>query len=430
MAKKKSKQRQTQKELYEAPYITARIGKKEYCIPRYFLQKCPQLEYRQFYSSYITLSDIHEDIGHTFVHYLYSGCYETIRSSVEDGTSDVAREYKRSVLVYQASRTYQLPALEAFARSYIERFGEELSMPEILRTTTEVFSKLPDDETWLPKYIERNLWQSLTSSTSKFDLDEIYNALGQDHHFDNFVTKMMLEILLRPQEITSQDGKTPCEQIHSQQEEWSTSGDQPPNISTNGRHYMDIPTERNPAFEQDVAYEPVPAEESLPEEPILEEPILEEAFVEEAAVDEPIVEEPPAEESLPEEPIFEEPPVDEPASAGEPLPEEPPADEPVLEEPIPDEFLPEPVPDEVLHDEPEPEPEPEPEEPIPEEPPVDEPGESPDKSLPPRVSLEDVVLYRNWARISSKKRAKRIRTLEERGLPIPEKDGLVSFSVV
>ncbi len=140
---------------YEAPVVTATIGNKKYCIPGNCLRKCPQFEQQSFLYSYITLPDIHEDVGHTFVHFLYSGYYETINSSLGEGTPSVAREYKRSVLVYQASRTYQLPALEAFARDYIERLGEELSITDILRITREVFSKLPDDETWLPNYIER-----------------------------------------------------------------------------------------------------------------------------------------------------------------------------------------------------------------------------------------------------------------------------------
>ncbi|KAJ5469743.1 hypothetical protein N7539_009361 [Penicillium diatomitis] len=222
MVKKKTKQRRAQEEPlnpmsvqvspkvdyvqplsspYEGPVVTATIGNKQYCILGYCLRKCPQFEQQSVLSSYITLPYIHEDVGHTFVHFLYSGCYETIDSPVDDGISSAMREYRRSVLIYQASRTYQLPSLEALARDYIERFGEEMSISDILRTTSEVFSNLPEDETWLPKYIERNLRHSLRSSKSKFDVDELYKAFGQDHYFDNTVTRMMLEILLRPQGV-------------------------------------------------------------------------------------------------------------------------------------------------------------------------------------------------------------------------------------
>ncbi|KAJ5991671.1 hypothetical protein N7522_011878 [Penicillium canescens] len=64
---------------------------------------------------------------------------------------------------------------------------------------------------------------------------------------------------------------------------------------------------------------------------------------------------------------------------------------------------------------------------------IDEPAaaeDSPAKFRPTEVSLEDVALYQNWKSMSSKKRAKRTRTLVARGLPIPGKDGTISIFVV
>ncbi|KAL2820985.1 hypothetical protein BDW59DRAFT_164389 [Aspergillus cavernicola] len=141
------------------------------------------------------MSDVHEDAGHTLVNFLYSGDYETINSPLDESTSDVAREYKRSVLVYQASRTYSLPDLEFLAKQKIEILGEEMSMLDILQTTRDVFSSLPEGETWLPSYIERNLQQCLKSGQPGIVLDKLYSTIGQNHHFDNAVMKMMLEIL-------------------------------------------------------------------------------------------------------------------------------------------------------------------------------------------------------------------------------------------
>ena len=74
------------------------------------------------------MSDVHEDVGHTFVHFLYSGDYETLNWPLDESTSDIAREYKRSILVYQASRIYYLPDLEALAKQKIEQLGEEVSV--------------------------------------------------------------------------------------------------------------------------------------------------------------------------------------------------------------------------------------------------------------------------------------------------------------
>lgn len=91
------------------------------------------------------------------MHFLYSGNYETINSPLDGDKFYVAREYRRNVLVYHTSRAYKIAPLEALAKKHIEHFGEEMSMFDSLRTIAEVFSKLPEDETWLPIYIKRNL---------------------------------------------------------------------------------------------------------------------------------------------------------------------------------------------------------------------------------------------------------------------------------
>jgi hypothetical protein len=126
---------------------------------------------------------------------LYSGSYETINSPLEEGEPGITREYRRAVLAYQASRAYKLPALEALAKRYMEVFSEAMATPEILQITREVFSKLPEDETWFSNHIRSSLEQWLAPRESTSNFDSLYKVLGQDHSFDNVVTKMMLEIL-------------------------------------------------------------------------------------------------------------------------------------------------------------------------------------------------------------------------------------------
>ena len=127
------------------PIITLTIGNQRYGVPNYITRQIPHLQEQRSLCS-TTLSDVHEDAGHTLVHFLYTRKYETIGSPLDETTSDIAREYRRSLLVYQESRTYGLTSLEAFARHYVESLGEEMTVPDILRVTGEVFSKLPEDE--------------------------------------------------------------------------------------------------------------------------------------------------------------------------------------------------------------------------------------------------------------------------------------------
>lgn len=110
--------------------------------------------------------------------------------------------------MYQASRLYELPALESFTKHYIEYFDDEISMYDILRITRDVFSTLPEDETWLPNYIERNLQQHLKIGNPESNLDELYKVHGQDHQFDNTVLKIVVDMLslrLRSREDTLEE---------------------------------------------------------------------------------------------------------------------------------------------------------------------------------------------------------------------------------
>ncbi|PLN84983.1 hypothetical protein BDW42DRAFT_17601 [Aspergillus taichungensis] len=156
------------------------------------------------------MSDVDEDVGHTMVHFLYTGGYETVRSPLGEGTSDLAREYKRSVLVYHASRTWGLTNLEVLAQQKMLLLDEELPILEILRVVREAFSSLPADETWLPHYIQGNLQRSLRPDDPGLGLQEFYDVIGQDHQFDNAVMKMIIEILsIRIFSIQEQQVKTP-----------------------------------------------------------------------------------------------------------------------------------------------------------------------------------------------------------------------------
>lgn len=141
------------------------------------------------------MSDIDEDVGHTVVHFLHTGGYETVNSPLDEGRSDLAREYKRSVLVYHASRIWSLADLEVLSRQKMLHLDEELPVLEILRIMRGVFSSLPADETWLPDYIQGNLQRSLRPNDPGLGLQEFYNVIGQDHQFDNAVMKMIIEIL-------------------------------------------------------------------------------------------------------------------------------------------------------------------------------------------------------------------------------------------
>ncbi|KAJ5967185.1 hypothetical protein N7501_003433 [Penicillium viridicatum] len=310
------------------------------------------------------MSGVSEDAGHTLVHFLYTGSYETL----EEDTLDLAREYKTSVLVYHASRNWGLTGLEVLAQQKMQHLDKELPILEILQVTRDVFSSLPEGETWLAGYIQGNLQRLVKPHDPEFGLRGFYDIIGQDHRFDNAVMKMIFEILsIHISYMKYQHVRTPNGIISNE----SPVTEEPEAVP-----------EPEYAFEPEP--EPVSEPEPWPEEPAPEpvsepEPWPEEPAPEPVSEPEPWPEEPAPEPVSEPEPWPEEP-APEPVSEPEPWPEEP-APEPVSEpEPWPEEPAPEPVSEpEPWPEEPEPqpafEPEPWPEEPEPQ--PASEPEPEP-----------------------------------------------------
>ncbi|KAJ5970711.1 uncharacterized protein N7479_000629 [Penicillium vulpinum] len=180
---------------YEHPIVTICIGEKKYGILRSHIRKYPLLGHYSPQDTYVALSDVDGDVGHTLVHFLYSGTYETINSPLDENVSYIGREYQRSVMVYYASRKYNITDLEILARKYIEYFGEAISTFEILCSTREIFSKLPEDEVWLPSYVRKVLQRSFVPGTLPLNIDDLSEVLKDHDSLSRVVMLSMIEIL-------------------------------------------------------------------------------------------------------------------------------------------------------------------------------------------------------------------------------------------
>jgi hypothetical protein len=108
------------------------------------------------------------------------------------------------MLVYQVAREYDSYDLETYAKKYIEMFGESMSIFDIMEAAREVYSKLPKDETWLDKYINKQLRIVFSTDTNIFQREEFYLDVGKDSVFDNTVMRMVVNIYseVLPRQVT------------------------------------------------------------------------------------------------------------------------------------------------------------------------------------------------------------------------------------
>lgn len=306
------------------------IGAKAYTILKSHIEKYPLLSHGSV-TSQVRLPEVAEDIGHTLVHFLYTGTYETINSPLDATVSLVEREYERSVMVYHASRVYEILDLEILARKYIEYFGEAISISGIQHSTKMIFSNLPEDEVWLPDYLKGVLQQSFASNNSRFDFDHMPGVFDDHDSFNSALMRSVIEILASHVENLE---KRPS--LNSIGEPASTECLIADNQSI-------VPTEC-PALEEEAIH--------LPEEPAVEEPV--------------------------------------------PLSDEPAPEESVVK---------------TLHG-----------------------AETVATQVNPENSLVKTLfpsknVYRDWAKLKPAQKARRVKTLKVRSLPIPDEEGVISIPV-
>ncbi|KAH3511951.1 hypothetical protein KXV55_002216 [Aspergillus fumigatus] len=179
---------------YESPTITIRIGHRTYRIPVCYVQNYPQFSSPHPWEPHYTLSEVDDEVGHTIVHFLCTGNYETLRTASETGVSKIAIEYRRSMLVYEAANKYGLYDLAAYAKKYIEMFGKSMTIFDRMEAAREIYSKLPTDEIWLAGYIYKQLRIAFSLDTNIFHHEEFYLGVGKDPVFDKAVMRMVVNI--------------------------------------------------------------------------------------------------------------------------------------------------------------------------------------------------------------------------------------------
>ncbi|PKY01775.1 hypothetical protein P168DRAFT_222284, partial [Aspergillus campestris IBT 28561] len=179
-----------------SPYTRStvlRIGNNTYHIPATYLDKYPKLLPSFIFGEAYPL-DIDGDIGHAVVHFIYTGGYETLQTSLDDPNQYIPREFQRAVQVYYTAHKYQIHGLGELAKTYIEKLGDVIGIVTILKAVRKVHSRLPSDESWLHDYLHAKLQGAFDADENTFTRDEFYSSLGDDNVFNQAVMKMVVNI--------------------------------------------------------------------------------------------------------------------------------------------------------------------------------------------------------------------------------------------
>ena len=194
---------------YTSESLTLKFGKglHRYTVPRQIFERLPTASMvlkRRANGGNITLPRADEDIGHTMVHWLYTGEYQTIQNPSLQGKMKRENEYRLAVHTYCAALNYAFPGLELHARRQMEMQENAVDTGRILAIAGEVFPKYEgiNVPAGYQDYLRDKMASAVKSKEQIFQRHELVKALGKVPEFDMFVLEnTMLLFLLQMSDL-------------------------------------------------------------------------------------------------------------------------------------------------------------------------------------------------------------------------------------
>jgi hypothetical protein len=159
----------------EAP-ATLHIGpdKTVYFVPKNFL---PAEWFSSGSQKPFCFPDVDIQTGHTLVHYLYKGNYETPAANDGPMSLHARTKLKAALLVYIAANDHALPGLQLLATSEIEEYGSRLDLIEILDAIDSDFPKLCRDS-WVHEYLRRKAMAAFEQDHTVFTNEALFRDIN------------------------------------------------------------------------------------------------------------------------------------------------------------------------------------------------------------------------------------------------------------
>jgi hypothetical protein len=114
-------------------------GNATFWVPKYLL-RLPKWSITDAGGT-LCLPGVSAAIGHTLVHYLYTGTYQTLEATVEGAVATAHINLKQALLTIVLASAYEIQSLERLVKEQIEIYGGRMSFVQVLDTVKEEFPK-------------------------------------------------------------------------------------------------------------------------------------------------------------------------------------------------------------------------------------------------------------------------------------------------
>ena len=142
----------------------------------------------------IELPEVDEDSGHTVVHYLHTGAYQTLKlQNVSHDAKNLAK-YTRDMRLYCVTKQCGLASLEELSKQYAETHSQGISFIQMLEVAEKVFKKFPDDEVWFTDCLKKKMRTAFEADKFVFTKDNFLDRIGKVKNLDRTLVKCIAEL--------------------------------------------------------------------------------------------------------------------------------------------------------------------------------------------------------------------------------------------
>jgi hypothetical protein len=186
--------------IYQSPYITRAVSvyigesRAKYTVLLAIVNQYPGLKERLNSDDSIILDTVDENIGHTLIHFIFTGRYQILGTNVPLSERRAASEFQTSLLAYCAANLCGISKLEEFSKVKTEELQKELSIFDLQRVSEEIYRKLPQHDNWFPTAIQRWVRERFTTDDTLFKDERLPVLIGRCTIFDQAMVKSLLDM--------------------------------------------------------------------------------------------------------------------------------------------------------------------------------------------------------------------------------------------
>ncbi|QKX61830.1 uncharacterized protein TRUGW13939_08986 [Talaromyces rugulosus] len=184
---------------YLSRFIKVCFGNSQdrYMVPEDLIRPHRQLSRRLSYISTSDALDLQEadsQVGHTFIHYLYSGTYESLDYNGLNTMYTRGKDFEHGILVYSAAIEYDIAELAQLAKDEVSQAAADLELSSVIRHARKVFDSLPRGNKWIFELLASLMEERLEKDAHTFLKENFFEGFGKHGTFDPHLCRFIVEI--------------------------------------------------------------------------------------------------------------------------------------------------------------------------------------------------------------------------------------------